>query len=184
MKDTKVMTEIAILVSLAVVLEVIFTGLSAFFPFLALPYGGRVSLSMLPLFILTYRHGYRYGIYGGAVYGLLNLLLDAQLYHWGSLFLDYALAFGAIGLGYLGVQLKGKIFVGFEFVVVIGALARFVFHFLSGIILFAEYTPENFASPAVYSLIYNGYYIVTSAALILVVGYFIFDRVIKKESLY
>ncbi len=93
--ETRKLTEIAILIALAVVLEVIFTGLGAFFPILALPYGGRVSLSMLPLFIITYRHGLWKGVTGGVIYGLLNLLLDGQLWHWASLPLDYLFFFSS-----------------------------------------------------------------------------------------
>jgi len=183
MKNTKVLTEIAILVSLAVVLEVFFTGLGAFFPFLQLPYGGRITLSMMPLFVLTYRQGFKYGIYGGVVYGLLNLLLDAQLWHWASFFLDYAVAFGAIGFGYIGVLMFGKNFKGYAFVAIFGGLFRFVFHFLSGVILFAEYTPEEFSSPVLYSIVYNGYYLVPSVILIIIVSYFMFDRINEEQDL-
>ncbi len=181
MRNTNALSEIAILVSLAVVLEVIFTGLSAFLPFMALPFGGRVSLSMLPLFVITYRHGIKYGVYAGLSYGILNLLLDAQLWHWGSLFLDYLFAFGVIGLGYVGVTLVGHNLKGFLLVIVFGSLFRFVFHYLSGVILFASYMPDTFNNVYFYSLVYNAWYIVPSMILILFVGYFIFPRIDNEE---
>lgn len=177
--ETKKLTEIAILIALAVVLEVVFTGLGAFFPILALPYGGRVSLSMLPLFIITYRHGILQGITGGVIYGILNLLLDGQLWHWASLPLDYIVAFGVIGFGYVGVQLLGKNFKGFTLMVVIGVVLRFISHWLSGWVLFAEYMPEEFTNAKVYSLVYNAYYLVPSMILIIVVAFFIFGRLEK-----
>ena len=187
MKNTKLLTEVAILVALAVVLEVIFTGLAGFFPFLALPYGGRVSLSMLPIFIVTYRHGLKYGVYAGVIYSILNLLLDAQIYHWASVPLDYLIAFGALGLGYVGVVLLGKNFKGFALMVVIGTFLRFVSSFISGIILVTanpSWLPEEFNAIAPYSAIYNAYYIVPSALLIIIVGYFLMKRIDVEGDLF
>lgn len=182
MRETRVVTEIAVLVSLAVVLEVVFTGLAAFFPWMALPYGGRISLSMLPLFIIAYRHGYRYGILAGIVYGLLNLLLDGQLWSPWSLPMDYIFAFGALGLGYVGVQLFGKNFKGFIAVVLIGSLGRYLFHFISGFWLFGSYAGDyGFDNVYLYSLVYNAYYIWPSALIIILVAYFLRGRINEEE---
>ena len=170
---TRTLTEIGILVALAVVLELVFTGLAVFMPFLALPYGGRISLSMLPLFIITYRHGIKAGVIGGIGYGLLNLMLDGVLYHWGSLFLDYIFAFGAIGFGGVIFYVMDKNVASFTVSLVIGTIGRFVFSFLSGAIIFAillGYIDEDFTNPWLYSLVYNVYYILPSAGLSLLVG--------------
>jgi len=179
---TKELSDIAILISVAVVLEVLFTGLGAFFPILQLPYGGRISLSLLPLFIITYRYGMAKGVLGGVVYALFNLLLDAQLWHWASLFLDYLVAFGVIGLGYVGITLFGKNKKGFAAMVVIGSFLRFVSHWLSGWVLFAEYMPENFTNPQLYSLVYNGYYILPNTILIILVSLVLFDSVVEPKK--
>ena len=178
---TKELTEVAVLIAVAVVLEVVFTGLGAFFPILVMPYGGRVSLSMLPLFVVAYRHGLVKGVIAGVVYSLFNLLLDAVLWHWASFFLDYVLAFGAIGLGYIGVTLFGKNRNGFIALVVIGVFLRFLFHWLSGWVIFAEYMPAEFDSPYFYSLVYNAYYLVPSMALIIVVGIALFKNIVEFE---
>lgn len=178
---TKDLTEIAVLIAVAVVLEVVFTGMGAFFPFLVMPYGGRISLSMLPLFIITYRHGLGNGVIAGVVYSLFNLLMDGVLWHWASFFLDYLIAFGAIGLGYIGVQLFGKNRNGFIALVVIGVLLRFIAHWLSGWILFAEYMPQEFDSPYLYSLVYNAYYLIPSMILIIVVGIALFKNIVEFE---
>lgn len=181
MRDTRIISEIAILVSLAVVLEVVFTGIATFFPVLAMPYGGRVSLSMLPLFIIVYRHGFKYGIMSGVIYGLLNLLLDGQLYFPWSLPLDYIFAFGAIALGYAGVLLFGRSFKGFVAVAIIGGLGRFLFHFISGFALFSVWMPEEFSNIYVYSLVYNAYYMVPSVILAIIVGKLLFNRLSDQE---
>lgn len=178
---TKDLTEIAVLIAVAVVLEVVFTGLGAFFPILVLPYGGRISLSMLPLFIITYRHGFAKGVLAGVVYSLFNLLLDAVLWHWASFFLDYVVAFGAIGLGYIGVQLFGKNRNGFVALVVIGIFLRFISHWFSGWILFAEYMPAEFDSPYYYSLVYNAYYLLPTMILIVIIGISLFKNIVEFE---
>lgn len=185
MNNTKQISEIAILVALAVVLEVVFTGLAAFIPAMALPYGGRISLSMLPLFIIAYRHGFKYGVLGGMVYGVLNLLLDGVLWSPWSLPLDYLLAFGAIGLGAFGKNLFGANFKGFVAVVLIGSLGRYIFHVLSGAWLFGSYAGDyGFENVYLYSLAYNAYYLWSSAALCIVVGYFLLRRINAERDLF
>ena len=182
MNRTNLLTEIAVMISFAVVLEAVFTGLSAFFPFLALPYGGRVSLALLPIFYVVYKHGIRLGVMAGASYGLLNLMLVAQLWHWGSFFLDYLFAFGFIGFAYVGVLLFGKNIKGFIAVIVIGSFIRLFFHFLSGIILFGDYAGDyGFDNVFLYSIVYNSYYVIPSMFLILIVGLLLFERLKKIE---
>lgn len=185
MNQTKQISEVAILVSLAVVLEVVFTGLSAFMPWMQLPYGGRISLSMLPLFIIAYRHGFKYGALGGMVYGVLNLLLDGVLWSPWSLPLDYLLAFGSIGLGAFGKTLFGANIKGFIAVVFIGSFFRYLFHVLSGAWLFGAYAGDyGFENIYVYSLVYNAYYLWLSALLCGVVGIFLIKRLNQEQDLF
>ncbi|MCF7926490.1 MAG: energy-coupled thiamine transporter ThiT [Candidatus Izimaplasma sp.] len=176
MKRTNLLTEVALFISFAVVLEVVFTGLAAFFPILQMPYGGRVSLSMFPLIVITYRHGFKWGVISGSIYGILNLMFDGVLYHPASLFLDYLFAFGVIGIGYIGVLVAGKTKTGFVLTSIIAVFARFVFHFISGVVLFAAYTPDSFTSEYTYSLAYNAYYLVPSLALVIIVGVIFYNR--------
>jgi thiamine transporter len=181
MNDTKKLTEIAILVSLAVVLEVIWTGLGAFVPFLQLPYGGRISMAMLPLFVIVYRHGIKLGVYSGAIYGLLNLMLDAQIWHWASVFLDYIIAFGLIGFSGLIYLVMPRNRKSFMISVGIGMFLRLVSHYISGVVLFAEWMPEEFDNVYWYSFYYNAYYIVPSMVLIMITSWFIHNRFERNE---
>ena len=181
MTDTKKLTEIAILVSLAVVLEVIFTGLGAFIPFLQLPYGGRISMAMLPLFVIVYRHGIKLGVYSGIIYGLLNLMLDAQIWHWASVFLDYLIAFGLIGFSGLIYLVMPKSRKSFMISIMIGMTLRFISHYISGIVLFEAWMPEEFANIYWYSFVYNIYYLLPSMVLIMISSYFLFSRFEENE---
>ena len=59
--------------------------------------GGSISLSCLPLFIISYRHGWFKGfIASGIVFGFITCLLDG----WGIITypFDYLIAFGSIGI--------------------------------------------------------------------------------------
>ena len=119
-----------------------------------------------------------HGVNGGVIYDLFNLLLDGGIWHWASFFLDYVIAFGVIGVGYVGVQLLGKNIKGFTLMVVIGVILRFISHWLSGWILFAEYMPAEFDSPYVYSLVYNAYYLIPSMILIILIGVSLFKTIV------
>jgi len=177
MNKTKIITEIAVFVAFAVVLEVVFTGLAIFIPILQLPYGGRISLAMLPIFIVAHRHGFKYGVYAGVTYGLLNLMIDAKLYHWASFFTDYVFAFGVIGFGAVGRKLFGDNIKGFVVGVLIGSSLRLFSHFLSGVLLFSGFAEYyGFENIYLYSFVYNAYYVIPSGILVAVVGAVIFKR--------
>ena len=163
LKSTRVLVEVAILVTLAFVIEFGFS----FFP--AMPQGGRVSLSLLPLIIIAWRHGVVPGIIGGVVYSILNLMLDGfVLYHWGSFFLDYLFAFGLIGLaGYVKIVKDDVVF--FVVAIFTGFFLRFISHVLSGAILFGEYAPDG-QNEWIYSIVYNSTYLLPALVLTVLVG--------------
>ena len=129
------------------------------------PQGGSVTLAMLPIAVLAWRRGVRAGLLGGFVFGLLQLLLDgAYAWGWQSILGDYLLAFTPLGLGGL---LRGKKY-GLSCAVLVGALGRFLVHWVTGATVWADSMPDTFASPWVYSLVYNGSYVGLSALLCVV----------------
>jgi thiamine transporter len=155
-RDTRVLTEAAIAVALAVVL--------GFFVLFRMPYGGSVSLEMIPLILLALRQGWKVGVVAGAAYGLLDLAIDPYVVHPVQFILDYPLAFGALGLaGLFKPTVRGA---------VLGAtaavLARFACHFLSGVIFFASVAPEGW-NPYLYSAAYNAAYLAPSLGIAIVV---------------
>ena len=164
MRSTRVLVEIAILVAMAFVLEFAFS----FFP--AMPQGGRISLSLLPIIVVSWRNGVVAGMIAGVVYSILNLMLDGfVLYHWASLFLDYIIAFGLVGLaGIVRKPFGDKPYV-FVAAIVLGFLLRFASHVVSGAVLFAEYAPSG-DNPWVYSIIYNSTYLLPALILTAIVG--------------
>lgn len=154
MKSEKLraLCEGAIMVALAQVL--------GYLKFYELPYGGSVTLAMIPILFYCVRWGARSGFLAAFSFGLLQLLMDgAYAYTWQAMILDYILAFGVLGIAGFFRQKRGGLFLGS----VLAIFLRFICHTLSGVYVWAEYMPERFmgmpmTSPWVYSPIYNGIY--------------------------
>ena len=193
---TKRLTESAMLLSVAIVLEFIS---KMFIP--EMPFGGQVTfVSMLPVVLISYRHGVKWGLVTGVAYALIEMAIGAKTVaaafqpgYFGEarmLFnallmcaLDYLAAYTALGIGgAFRRRLPPRT------ALVCGALAalsaRYLCHILSGYILFSGwaewfFTQEGFPawgaalveslSPNmlgfVYSLVYNGMYMVPEMIL-------------------
>ncbi len=163
----------AMMLALAWVLELIcvwlngITGVSAL-----LIYGGTITISMLPIIYYSYRRGAAWGIGAGIVYSCLQMLLGFWIppaNTWWAVvlcvLLDYVLAFTVLGTADFFAKLFGKHrLVGYCTAAVIVCLARFVFGFLSGVILW--YTNAPAGMPVwLYSLIYNSSYMLPNTIL-------------------
>lgn len=186
-KQTRALTETAILVSIAIVLDIIF---GAVFPF---PLGGSISVAMLPIFILTYRRGLQYGIIGGAIFGLISFLNKPYFLNFLQFSLDYLFAFGALGLGAL-ISKKVPGVKRIVLVMIIGGFARYIIATLAGVAYWAEWIPDEmewidgiFGTSLATSLsgnalifigafLYNGLYMIPSILLCVIIGIIMFNR--------
>lgn len=166
-------TEGAIIIALAYVIELLcvwlngVTGVSAL-----LPFGGTITVSMLPIAYYSYRRGAGWGIGVGFIYSLLQMLLGFYVppaNTWWAVvlcvLLDYIIAFSIVG----AAGLFAKPFVrhrlaGYGFGAVAVCIIRFVCSFLSGVILWGSNAPEGM-NVWVYSLIYNASYMLPNAIL-------------------
>ena len=156
----------AILIALAQILSYI-----KLFP--NLPNGGSITFAMFPLLFYAVRWGLGRGLIGGFVFGLLQLIFDgAYAWGWQSMLLDYLVAFTPLGLAGL---FKGKawgIFPG----TVVGCTARFIIHYISGVTIYRIYEPTEvpgigvFDDAVLYSLVYNGSYMLPNMILALAVA--------------
>lgn len=175
-KDLSKLTESAVLVALAVVLELI----SKMIPILQMPYGGSASLAMFPIFILSYRHGLKWGILSGFVFGIMNFFIDGYAFFWGSFVFDYTFAFAAIGLaGLFSKKALDQKISAVLLGIVLGSFVRFIIHTLSGILFFAEYAGDQ--NVILYSVTYNGGYMLASMALCLLVAIPTYKRLLMKD---
>ncbi len=152
--------EIAVAVALAAVLGQV--------RLFVMPQGGSVSLELLPLVFVAVRRGVVPGVTAGLLYGVLQLgLPGAYVLHPLQALLDYPLAFMAVGLaGFVPVgPVVGRRGAAQLFAAVgVAAAGRLVFHFLSGLVFFAEYAP-HWEAPWLYALTYNLLYLVPEVVL-------------------
>ena len=160
----KILTEVVSMVALAGVLEFV----SGFLPF-QMPEGGRITLAaMIPIFFVAVRRGPRIGILAGIAFGLVVLIEEPYIYHPIQFLLDYPLAFGALGLA--GFFRKQPL-IG----VAVGIAGRFLCHFTSGLVFFASYAPAGM-NPALYSAIYNAWYLGPELVISEIVMYVLMRR--------
>ena len=137
---------------------------TSFIKLFSFPFGGSVTLlSMLFIVLAGYFYGPKLGVLTAIVYGLLQLIIDPQVYYPMQVVMDYILAFGALSLGSFLWKKKHGLVIGY----LIGVTGRFLFSSLSGYIFFAEYAWEGW-SPILYALAYNGAYIYAETAITLV----------------
>ncbi|MCL1823028.1 MAG: energy-coupled thiamine transporter ThiT [Oscillospiraceae bacterium] len=159
-KKTLILVESAIFLGLAIALS--------FVKIIKMPWGGSVTLlSMLPVALISIRHGVKWGLPVAFLYSAVHFFTDlGEVMTWsltpavftGMIFLDYLAAFSVLGLA--GV-FRRKGFEGQCLGVALAVTLRFASHFLSGIILwgeFAAYYDWSQGSVPLYSLIYNGAY--------------------------
>jgi len=152
MSKTRKITESAMLLAVAIVLELVS---KMFIP--ELPFGGQITLvAMLPVVLISYRHGMRWGFVAAFTYSLLQMALGAKTVSAAFLpgyfgdgtmilnaiimcLLDYVLAFTALGLGGIFRNTKAKPGVALMGGSLVALGVRYVTHILSGYILFASY---------------------------------------------
>ena len=213
---TKRLTESAMLLSVAIVLELCS---KMFIP--ELPFGGQVTLvSMLPVVLISYRHGVKWGLVSGVAYAMIEMAIGAKTVtaafqpgYFGDgvmllnalimCLLDYLVAFTVLGLGGLFRDRIRSAGAGLAVGAVVALGARYVAHIASGYILFSGwaewfFTQEGFPawgaslvealSPEmlglVYSVVYNGMYMVPELLLTAVAALLIakIPGIVKKIS--
>ena len=164
MKRTKKIAEMAIAVALAAV--------CSFIKIWEMPMGGSISLQMIPILFISFRHGWKEGMVSGAIHGVISIIFAGAIYHPLSILLDYILGFGLLGLaGCLRNSTKGIILGS-----LMGVGGRFLSSFISGAVLFAEYAPEG-QNPWMYSFIYQVTYMLPELIVSVVVLIILFRKI-------
>jgi len=167
--DVSIMVKTAILLAVTFVLNQI--------TLFRMPQGGSITaFGMLALFLISYMFGARQGIIAGMAYGLLDLIISPSVIHPIQIFMDYPLAFGAIGIGGLLRKQNFGIIKGY----ILGVIGRYIVVVLSGIIFWGMYAPEGFNAVS-WSLFYNMTYMLPEAVLTVVILFIpqirkLFDR--------
>lgn len=138
--------------------------------------GGSISLSMIPILLLSLRRGAAWGIPAGLILGIIDCAMDGG-FGWGiwSVLLDYLLAYAAVGTcGFFYKMRKAGPVVG----TLVGCLLRFVVHFISGVTIYKIAVPTDVygltfspdgLGPVIYSLVYNGGYMLFNTIIAVIV---------------
>ncbi len=147
---TKRLTESAMLLALAIVLELVSKMIIP-----EMPFGGQVTLvSMLPVVLISYRHGMKWGFVSAFAYALLEMVLGAKTVaaafqpgYFGDgtmigkailmCLLDYLVAFTVLGLGGCFRNKIRNPGVALMTGSVVALACRYLSHIASGFILFS-----------------------------------------------
>ena len=172
----RMMCEGAIMVALAQILS--------YLKLAQAPNGGSVTAAMFPLIFFAVRWGLKPGLAVGFVFGLLQLIFDgAYAWGWQSMVLDYLVAFTPLGLAGLFRRKPWGLFAG----TLVGCAGRFAVHYISGVTIYkilmpTEFMRWTFTSPAAYSLMYNGSYMLPNTLIALVLSAVLY-RPLKRHVL-
>lgn len=169
--------------------------LSVIQPF-QLPFGGGITIvSMLPIVLLSYRYGMKWGLFSGFIYSLLQIATGfgtvkgffvpedyALIAGIGIVLLDYVLAYTMLGFGGAFRRMKPApaLFLG----TLLALFSRYAVHIVSGTVFFGSwaewfFTQEGFYSigsvivdnfsgtvlALIYSVFYNGLYMLPEIVL-------------------
>lgn len=157
-----------------------------------LPYGGSITLfSMLPVMFAGYAYGAKWGVISGAVLGTvqcisgagtsLAYLTESPLSFILCLLFDFLVAFAVLGFSGIFKNRMKSPKASFALGVVFSGMLRFLCHFITGWYVWGSYAESVLSSTetgakivealsgqalaAVYSLVYNGSYMLPEIAI-------------------
>ena len=208
MKENKKRTQAITVSAIMIAFSVSISAICAVMPFLNLPFGGGFTIaSMLPIILVAYMYGVRWGILTAFAYSVMQMLLgfntvsaffmpgDSQMLWYRAVIvclIDYVIAYTVLGLG----GAFRKKYTPRKALVLGSILAvslRYIAHIISGAVFFGTwaewfFTQDGFPAwgtkiietfsgsglAIVYSIIYNGTYmipeiIITAVAACLIV---------------
>ncbi|MBO5898722.1 MAG: energy-coupled thiamine transporter ThiT [Clostridia bacterium] len=161
------LTESGMMVALATVISFVCSLIPV--PPFNFPFGGGITIAgMLPVILVAYLYGTRWGLLTGFVYSLIQMLLghstvaglflpvdEGGMQLWAALlicFIDYILAYTVLGLG--GIFRK-KMTAGKALVLgcVVALAARYLCHIVSGAIFYGAWAEWFFTLDGIYNWI-------------------------------
>ncbi|NLM86964.1 MAG: energy-coupled thiamine transporter ThiT [Clostridiales bacterium] len=175
---TRKMLESAILIGVSLVLNEFATFKAPW------AFGGSVTLgSILPLVLIAWRWGTAQGLFSAFVFALLQMFIGFMNVTYGQnvlqmffiAFLDYVLAYTVIGLAAVFKDRLKNHLVALGGGILLVCALRFLCHFASGWLIWDALWPneQGLAAP-LYSLIYNGGYMLPETLIALVIGLLLF----------
>lgn len=170
-----ILCECAIMAALATVLSMI--------KFLDLPYGGSVTaFSIVPLVVISYRHGIKWGLVTGFAFSLIQLLLDSSTLSYATsiaaaiaiIMLDYILAYTFVGVsGIFRNLIKNPIAAAVTGTIMV-CVIRYIFHVISGCTVWAGVSIPS-SDGLLYSISYNATYMLPETIINTAVVFWLFS---------
>ncbi len=181
-QSIRILCECAIMVAVAFVLDLLckLIPTDAF-----LPYGGSISIGMVPIAFISFRHGWKWG--GGTALVFVGIQMLTGFYpppvtKFGyfllMILLDYVIGYGIMGFAVLFARPFSNRLVGYGIATAAVNVLRFVCSFFSGVLVWNGnfYVEEGAQVPGllsaiadsgawVYSLLYNGGYMLPTTVL-------------------
>ena len=158
--NTKRLIETALMLAVATILSVIQ-------PF-QLPFGGGITIaSMLPIVLIAYRYGTKWGIFSGFVFSILQMLTgfktvsafflpgDNQMLIWQAILIcliDYIIAYTVIGFGGIFRNKFNSSSTALCVGSIVALLFRYVAHIISGAIFFGSWAEWFFTQEGFYKI--------------------------------
>ena len=175
------LTESAVMLAFAAVLSVL--------KIVDMPYGGSVTaFSMLPLLVIAYRYGTKWGFLTAFTYSLIQLLLGLDNFAYAQGFMsivmlalfDYLLAFLVLGLGALFRKEGRSQGTALAAAAVFTGILRYTCHAVAGFTVWRDLSVP-FVDSLIYSLSYNATYMIPET-IILVLGAVYVSRFLSFEN--
>jgi len=182
--STRMMIESSLMIAIATILSLIK---------IDLPLGGGITLvSALPLIIISYRYGYKWGLFTSFVFGCIQLLLGLDNVSYaentitaiGIILFDYLIAFTVIGFSSIFGDSRIKMCMG----IVFSFTLRFLCHLITGALIWGQWMPDTYmgmimSNPWHYSFLYNSWYMLCETIftlLVVMTGYKLFKNFFNK----
>lgn len=180
-KLSKILSECSILLAFSIILTIV--------KLVNLPYGGSITLgAILPIVIISYRFGFKWGTLSGIAFGVIELLLTigvlSYVTGWQSIvaviILDYILAFGFFGLSAIFRKIQNQT-IAMLIGVLFTSFIRYLCHVISGCTVWAGLSiPTSYA--LVYSLGYNATYMIPETIVACILIFYISNLIDFKSE--
>ena len=147
--------------------------------------GGITVCAMLPLVMVSFKYGIKWGVFTAFVFSVLQCLLGLDNVQYATsagmaiaiILLDYIVAYTVIGFSGIFKDRAKNFKSALIFGIAITFFARFLCHFATGWMIWDALWPNEFGMAApLYSLCYNGSYMLAEATISSVCGMIIFKK--------
>ncbi len=168
--NTQRMTTSAVMLSLATALATV----CAIIPFLNLPFGGGYTVaSMLPIVIISYMYGIKWGFFSAGIYSVIQIVMDLYLGKGSTimalftpnsedfmgygvaiaiLVIDYLIAYTLLGFGGIFRKIIKNKTLALVLGTVLALSLRYIAHIISGYIFYGAWAEWFFTQEGFYSI--------------------------------